>query len=109
VGESHYQNVLRQLLQRSLSSGRIAPLVVECEPTNKFDANAVRITTTDGLTIGYLRREVAAEYCKVIAEIEAAGYRITCFGKLVGGDNERPSVGVWIDLIGADDIRDLKP
>jgi hypothetical protein len=109
VGESHYQDVLRQLLTSTAQSGGIFAVAVQCEPNNKFDSNAVRVSTADDRTIGYLARDVAPHYCDAVGEIETAGYRITCFGKLAGGDDGRPSIGVWIDLLDVDDLEDLKP
>jgi hypothetical protein len=104
VGESHYQDVLRELL---IEDTEFTQVNVECEPTNKFDPDAVRISVPGGRTIGYLARNVAAEYCEVISEIEASGRRVTCFGKLFGGHDDKPSIGVWIDLLEVGDLEDL--
>jgi len=52
VGESQYQDVLKGVLASSADGRGIIPVAVQCEPNNKFDANAVRISTMDGRTIG---------------------------------------------------------
>jgi hypothetical protein len=52
AGESHYQANIR----RVAAVGKPVQLIPE--PTNKYDRNAVRIDV-DGLTIGYIPRDIA--------------------------------------------------
>lgn len=104
VGESNYQYALRAAranLTQDDEGRLILPVRVECEPTNKFDRNAVRVTTIAGATLGYLPREGAALYCEAIARL---GGSVICKAALFGGEPDKPSIGVWLDLCEPEDL-----
>lgn len=96
VGESHYQETLERIAGgRQVYGARkrcVATLVPE--PSNKYDANAVRVDVK-GKVVGYLPREKAAEYSKRIAEIGLGGQPIEAHANIVGGwdDFERETIG----------------
>jgi len=101
VGESHYQEALRQT-SRSCSMGPEgrptfrAALVAE--PENPYDPNAVAVVSQSG-KFGYLARETAAEYREVFREIARLGYEGgACEAYLTGGTVEKPSLGVVLRL-----------
>lgn len=81
----------RQNLVRSLAPGH--PLLVEREPQNPYDSNAVAIRCEDGRQIGYLKRLVAAAIAPQMDR--GAAYRAVVEGVTGGEDNSR-SLGVNI-------------
>lgn len=50
VGESHYQNAIR----RCSNGDEVA---IMHEPTNRYDARALRVSRLDGQTIGYIPKD----------------------------------------------------
>ena len=81
VGEASYQETIQSLYRKHGGSGhdlKVGAAVVP-EDGNDFDANAVRIEV-DGRTVGYLSREMAADYRAALGE--TAGQ---CSAKIVGG------------------------
>ena len=100
VGESHYQDALRRSLKSASDShGRkVVRVLVQREPTNAFDPDAIRIShPTHGL-LGYLSRGEAKRYTSHIARFEAAGLTVTCTAMLAGGSRDKPSIGAWLNL-----------
>jgi hypothetical protein len=91
AGESHYQETLRELADRLGPDGvlraRLAP-----EPDNPHDDNAVAVCVDDGLAkIGYLPRQVAANYQPRLLK---HGAPVTCPARLTG----RAAIGVVLDF-----------
>jgi hypothetical protein len=101
VGESQYQPAVLRALKGAHRKGgrRIIRVWVEREPMNPNDPKAVRIISSYGETLGYLSREGASSYQKVLTEFEKAGLRVTCAASVYGGDAERPTLGLWLDLL----------
>lgn len=101
VGESRYQPAIRRASKQAHRQGelRVIRVWVEREPTNPYDPKAVRVVSCDGETIGYLSRESASSYQKALTEFEKAGLRVTCGASLFGGDAEKPTVGLYLDLL----------
>jgi hypothetical protein len=97
VGESYRQDVLKKCLNES-GRERLLDLILVPEPENPSDANAVAILTLGNQLIGYLKREVAPRYQPTLIELQRRGLTTTCSGKLVGGESDKPSIGVWLDL-----------
>lgn len=109
VGESFCEPALRRLRrQLRRESVEIAALFEEkvdadegfeframltAEPTNPHDANAVKVLGPDGELLGYLRRDVAADYA---SQIGVDG--LACDAALHGGTRTRPSIGVFIRI-----------
>ena len=64
------------------------------EPSNRYDANAIRVERADGRQIGYLSRSVAAQLAggldRAGGEVEGVVYRLT------GGTSDFPTRGVRI-------------
>jgi hypothetical protein len=91
VGESHYQEALRAAVAgRDTPAGCDAALVPEDD--NPYDAKAVRVEVR-GECVGYLCRSHAAIYCRRYSDRS-----ISCKGKLCGGDDDRPFIGIWLKV-----------
>jgi hypothetical protein len=89
VGESHYQDTLRQVaIDGKLCSATLVP-----EPDNVFDVNAVAVQIS-GMTVGYLSRPEARRYQRRLLALEHA---MVVPAKLIGGTDEKPSFGVLLD------------
>jgi hypothetical protein len=98
AGESHHVRALEGLTGKPREAGYCKPVVVvlEREPHNKYDDNAV-VALVDGHAVGYLRRTIAAI---VGPQMDSAGLRmLTVAGALRGGWSDAPNVGchVWLD------------
>lgn len=100
VGESQRQAALQTIDAERRRRGENVSFVVELclEPTNQYDRNAVKVCTTSGEHLGYLPRADAALYQMPLQAIAAAGKRGCCRAKLIGGTEEKPTLGVMIDL-----------
>lgn len=66
-------------------------LLLEREPSNAFDRNAVKVVTKDGKLLGYLNRGLASE----IAPLMDSGKRFSCLIKDVTGFGKQ-STGINI-------------
>ena len=100
VGESNYLPALKRA-KRSIKGDSSLRVVLVREPNNKFDKNAVCVCGVIGdalETVGYLSRENAEEYGKVLRRYETKDHYVSCQAQLRGGDRERPNIGVWLDL-----------
>ncbi len=103
VGESHYQEALESICGgRNEDSRRLeveAFLVPEND--NPHDSNAVRIYIQDQ-TVGYLDRETARSFRKMMAEIGLTEVAAKCNAIIVGGwdrgGGDRGHFGVKLDL-----------
>lgn len=87
VGEAHYQTELWTICGRSrgdrVRHRTVAVLVPE--PDNPYDPNAISIHV-EGRRVGYLRRDVAAQYLPGLHKLMAAcGGHIALEGVIVGG------------------------
>lgn len=72
VGESNYRKAFEYVAGKK-STGEInTKVVLAKEPTNKFDKNAVRVHI-DGLTLGYLPREDASEWHRLLNHLDSQG------------------------------------
>jgi hypothetical protein len=89
VGESQYQMALRVFLHR----GRIHWAKLVPEPDNPFDRNAV-LVEIDGHTVGYMSRADARRYQRRLLPLAAP---IEVPAKLIGGTDDKPSIGVLLD------------
>ena len=67
---------------------------LECEPQNEEDANAVAVKI-GGQLVGYLDRDVAKRFRPFIA---ASPTPVTCKAKLLGGTEDKPSIGIVVDF-----------
>ena len=89
VGESQYQDALRQISR----AGCICEATLVPEPENPFDVNAV-VVKIDELVVGYLPRSHARKYQRrLLALTEPYG----CPAKLIGGTADKPNFGVLLD------------
>lgn len=101
VGESFYLPALRQVRgkARRTPEGPVVDVVLRPEPDNLTDANAVRVMSADGnALLGYLSRERAKQYARVLAQCEEASLVVTCAAVMRGGVEDKPNIGIWLDL-----------
>jgi hypothetical protein len=75
--------------------------VLEPEPTNPHDPNAVRVVV-DGQMVGYLERALAARLQPALLELERRGVRVAAPCHAVGGfewpEGGRASVGLVLSF-----------
>ena len=71
------------------------PVVLQTEPDNPHDPNAVKVMSTTRQTIGYLYREEAEQYRPGIESWEQQGKWVGCQGQVVGKGQD---VRVYLDL-----------
>lgn len=101
VGESLYLPALRQVRRRArrTPAGPVVDVVMRLEPDNPEDADAVRVMSADGdALLGYLSRERAKQYKRVLMQCEEASLAVTCAAVLRGGVEDKPNIGIWLDL-----------
>lgn len=99
VGESHYQETLQQLSLLFETIGRDErnfTVKLVPEPSNPHDANAVAVVTEGDAKVGYLARDVAKSYQKHLLKQRAP---VLCPARLTGGEPGKPSIGVVLDFI----------
>jgi hypothetical protein len=95
VGESYCRDALLRI------AARRGGVPVHCnadlvfEPTNPYDPNAVAVLI-DGLKVGYLSREHAAEYGRVLASLDCAGKTVRGLPALIAGTD---FIGVKLGLV----------
>ncbi len=100
VGESRYQEHLRFICGDPDHKARqTVTAILVPEPDNAYDPNAVSVQIA-GSIVGYLPRDVAAEYLPGLRRLMATnnGY-IALEGVVVGGGmvgNRAASLGVWL-------------
>lgn len=93
VGESYYQDNISALAEKL---GREIVAVLKHEPHNQYDSNAIAVMV-GGLKVGHLGRDDASRYLAGLKALEQAeGLPIALRGRIVGGDPDRPSLGVWL-------------
>lgn len=92
-GESRRQEQLHQIVR---DMGREVPAVLAPEPDNPHDKNAVAVWVA-GLHVGYLSREDAEVYQPgVMRLVEQEGKPVALMGRILGGDPDRPSLGIFL-------------
>lgn len=92
-GESHRQDELRYVMD---GMGREVHAILAPEPENQHDAHAVAVWV-GGFRVGYLRREDAPTYQAAILRLmHHHGQPIALRGRVVGGEADRPSLGIWL-------------
>lgn len=107
VGESFRQEALWRLAGGHTVERVRCPAVavLEPEPTNPHDRNAVRVLI-EGHHVGYLSREDAALYLPGVQQLRAAhGKAIGLYGQIVGGgqrEGRLGMLGVFLDHEPAD-------
>lgn len=99
VGESHYQPALRKLRNgRHMATDNYFVADIVAEPENPHDPNACAVYI-EGLKVGYLPRDAAADFHQQVADMAVAGtWRFQTKAKLSGGWGDRPMVGVLLSL-----------
>ncbi len=90
VGESGYQDHLRQLSRRR---GDLE-MVLRPDPTNPYDSNAV-VVLIEGQIVGYLPRTTAPAWQAMILAAEAEGFIVAGPAEILGGTKDKPSFGVF--------------
>ena len=88
VGESHYQTAIA----RCRTGERV--LLIR-QPDNPYDKNAVAVTRTDGAILGYISRDEARGFAKLLD----SGHKIYAeIHGIYGGSSDKPSFGIWLDV-----------
>jgi hypothetical protein len=107
VGESHYQAALERIVggrtEDGWNEGVVAHLVRE--PTNRYDANAIKVMVGEGL-VAYFARADALAYQAPLRTLESQGLVPTCRAQIVGGwrrntgcdEEDEGFFGIWLDL-----------
>lgn len=98
VGTSHYRREIEAATagRKSYSGNRnYIPVVLETEPDNPYDSNAVKVMSVNRETIGYLPREDAAKYASAIRAWHGTGKFVGCDAVVV---RSQRNPGVWLDL-----------
>lgn len=103
VGEASYQNNLASIAGPKASQSKELYLeaIIEAEPNNQYDKNAIRVSI-DNKTVGYFDRETAKEFKR---ECQRKGFTDKTTFKanavVVGGwkdKNSQGSYGVKLDI-----------
>ena len=103
VGESKYQSALETICggRTDESQEKIVVATLVHEDDNPYDNKAIRVDI-EGKTVGYLSREHARQYRKIIKEAGYPGITATCSAMIVGGwdrgGEDRGHFGVKLDL-----------
>lgn len=92
-GESFHQGELRQIVRMM---GRDVPAILVPEPNNPYDSNAVGVWVA-GLQLGHLSREDAPAFQQAVTRLmKEKGQPIALMGRILGGDADRPNLGIWL-------------
>lgn len=84
----------RQDCARTLQAGQA--LLVVRQPDNPEDPNAIAVETTEGASLGFLRRQIAAALAPAMDA--GAAYSAEVLG-VSGGTAEKPTLGVSIQVV----------
>jgi len=76
-------------------------LVLEREPSNPYDHNAVKILSTDNIHLGYIRRELAQTLAE---EMDKGVDFFCCVETKTGGTEGKENIGVNISLQRAEEV-----
>ncbi len=97
-GEERRKSVIARLANGPRHDGCLVPVVATLvrEPSNSYDANAVRVEVADEM-IGYVAREVARDLATVLDGARCP--RLSVAGLIRGGRTDDPIYGVhlWLD------------
>lgn len=97
VGESHYQrNIKKALGINGEEYYKSILFTIEPDNYNSYDDNAIVVKIKD-FTVGYLPRNEAKKYRKMLATIGKIDKPAACYGELWGGGNKK-SYGIWLDF-----------
>jgi hypothetical protein len=101
TGAPHYQDELAAASGPKRSGGvedrRVFALVAE--PDNPHDPQAIAVRLEGGATIGYLPREEARRYARLLDAVAARGRRPVTDGVVLGGDADRDTLFVvWLHV-----------
>jgi hypothetical protein len=102
AGEGSYQEALRKAsnaAERDEQERPVFQVILLPEPDNKFDENAVQVFHPQWGVLGYLPRDDAEEISPRLRELYQSGdgEAAACLAVAYGGDNARPSIGIWLD------------
>jgi hypothetical protein len=104
VGESNYQPQLEKVGGRALEDGRERRLVLAVlapEPTNQYDAGAIKVTIDGGL-VGYIGKGDQELVRPLVEKAEAVSGVATCLANINGGwdrgDGDTGFIGVELDI-----------
>ncbi len=92
VGESHYQDALRRLLE-SAPDRRVA-VTLAPEPENQFDPAAVAVLASGGDKVGYLARDLAGRWQHALLKLGPQ----PCLAQLHGGTSDKPHIGIVLQF-----------
>ncbi len=96
VGESLHQPALQSL---AAAAGKDpVRVLLNPEPENPYDPNAVAVKNFEGDRLGYLPREVAHRYQMILMALRDRGQTGVCDAQLCGGSDDQPMVGLRLDL-----------
>lgn len=102
VGESFHRDYLLRLMgaapQEEQDADEVYVLaVLEREPTNPHDRNAVRVQVRGG-TVGHIPRGDAPKLGRLIADMEKAGGQCCVRARIGGGQYPGAPIGVRLDI-----------
>lgn len=100
MGESHYQPALRKTWEANNQSGRSRRVdcyaILQPQPNNPHDANAVGVVAVPGGLAGYLSRDNAERWHAVVAAAwEREGKPVAVPARIVTRDGDL--FGIWCD------------
>ena len=82
--DEYRQDIIEELLQKGLLQ-RGTELVLQRQPDNPYDSNAIAIFSQGGKQLGYVDRNLASVY----AEIMDKGYGVKAYvNNVLGGEDE---------------------
>lgn len=96
VGESFNQPALRALA--AAAGKNPIRVLLQPEPDNPHDANAVAVKDFEGQLLGYLSRDDAPRYQQTLLALRDRGQTGVCSAVTFGGDSEKPNIGIRLDL-----------
>lgn len=94
VGESNYQNTVAKLTVGT-------PIKLTPEPENQYDPRAIKAVTRSGETVGYVERDSWLTRA-MLDEGTTVASRVQ---EIIGGEPGKPSLGVVLEVLTADDAR----
>ena len=101
VGVSHYQDALTAIAGQPGPEGVRRPVtaVLEPEPANPHDANAIRVLV-EGRTAGYLSRDDALRYGPAVRLLQDHDRVLVCDAVISGRGPgaETPNLGLFLEL-----------
>lgn len=92
VGEDSYQPHIRRVAKAA--NGGEVPILLEAQPNNRYDRNAVAVLV-DGGVVGYLPRALAEKWQPAVLAAASEGFAITGRATCHGGTRDKPSIGVF--------------